>query len=114
MPWYALGNCAIVVYLARFVIVSITSAAVIFTIVFSPIVPAFGMHPWVIAFIALAASNVWFLSYMNAWYLLSYYGTGGEMIEHRDLTRLSFAYAGIAIAGFLLCVPYWRLLGLVR
>jgi DASS family divalent anion:Na+ symporter len=113
-PYLFVVAFAIVVFLARFVIVSITSATVMFTIVFSPLVPLYGMHPWVIAFIALAASNVWFLSYMNAFYLLSYYGTGGEMIEHRELKKLSFAYAGIAIVGFLLCVPYWRMLGLVQ
>ncbi|HUJ26357.1 MAG TPA: SLC13 family permease, partial [Myxococcales bacterium] len=57
-PYIFVVAFAIVVLLARFVIVSITSAAVIFTIVFSPLVPAYGMHPWMIAFIALAASNV--------------------------------------------------------
>jgi DASS family divalent anion:Na+ symporter len=113
-PYLFVVAFATVVFLARFVIVSITSATVMFTIVFSPLVPLYGMHPWVIAFIALAATNIWFLPYMNAWYLLSYYGTGGEMVEHRDLKKLSFAYAGIAVVGFLICVPYWRVIGLVR
>jgi hypothetical protein len=51
---------------------------------------------------------------MNSYYLLSFYGTGGEMVEHRQMIKLSFAYAMIAIVGFLVSVPYWRLLGLIH
>jgi DASS family divalent anion:Na+ symporter len=104
---------SLAVYLARLVIVSITSAAIIFTVVLSPLVLAHGMHPWIVAFVSVACANIWFFFYLNAWFVLAFYGTGGHMVEHRKLVKLSFAYAAIAIIGFLVSVPYWRLLGLI-
>lgn len=112
-PYLFVVALSIAVYLIRFVIVSITSTAVIFTIVLSPLAIAHGMHPWVIAFVSVACANIWFLFYLNAWFVLAFYGTGGDMVEHRKLVKLSFAYAAIAIIGFLVSVPYWRWLGLI-
>jgi DASS family divalent anion:Na+ symporter len=113
-PYLFVVALAFSVFLARFIIISMTATAVIFTIVLAPLVTIHGMHPWVIAFVAFASSNVWFFFFMNSFYLLSYYGTGGEMVEHRRLIKLSVAYAMIAVIGFLVSVPYWRLLGLIH
>jgi DASS family divalent anion:Na+ symporter len=105
---------ALTVFAARLLIVSMTATAVIFTIVFTPLVVAHGIHPWIIAFVSFASANIWFLFYMNGFYLLAFYGTGGEMVEHRKMVKLSVAYAVIAISGFLVSVPYWRVMGLIR
>jgi DASS family divalent anion:Na+ symporter len=113
-PYLFVVVLAISVFLARFVIISLAATAVIFTIVLTPLVTTHGMHPWIIAFVSFASANIWFLFFMNSYYLLSFYGTGGEMVEHRQMIKLSFAYAVIAIIGFLVSVPYWRLLGLIH
>jgi DASS family divalent anion:Na+ symporter len=113
-PYLFVVVLAFSVFLARFIIVSMTATTVIFTVVLAPIVTMHGMHPWVIAFVSFAASNVWFCFYMNAFYLMSFYGMGGEMIEHRQMIKLSVAYAMVAVVGFLVSVPYWRLLGLIH
>jgi len=103
---------AITIYLARFVIISMTSTAVIFTMVFTPILVSHGIHPWIVAFVSFASSIVWFLFFTNSYFLLTFYGTGGEMVEHRKMIKLSVAYAILSIVGFLVSVPYWRMLGL--
>jgi DASS family divalent anion:Na+ symporter len=105
---------ACAVFVSRLVIISMAATAVIYTIVLSPLVVSHGMHPWIIAFVSFAASNIWFLFFMNSFYLLSFYGCGGEMVEHRQMVKLSVAYAAITIIGFLVSVPYWRALGLIH
>jgi hypothetical protein len=105
---------ALAVIAFRFVMISITSSVIIISVVLGPLVMNHGMHPWVVAFIAMASVNIWFFFFMNAWFVLAFYGSGGEMIEHRKLVKLSTAYAIIAIIGFLVCVPYWRFLHLIR
>jgi DASS family divalent anion:Na+ symporter len=103
----------LVIYLMRLVIISMTSTAVIFTLVLAPLVVAHGVHPWIVAFISFASANIWFLFFMNSYFLMTYYGTGGELVEHRQMIKLSVAYAVLSIIGFLVSVPYWRLLGLI-
>ncbi len=105
---------ALAVLVCRLIIISMLATAVIFTIVLSPLVITHGMHPWIIAFVSFAASNIWFFFFQNSYYLLSFYAVGGEMVEHRQMIKLSIAYAVIAIIGFLVSVPYWRMLGLMH
>ena len=105
---------ALAVLVCRLIIISMLATAVIFTIVLSPLVITHGMHPWIIAFVSFAASNIWFFFFQNSFYLLSFYAVGGEMVEHRQMIKLSIAYAVIAMVGFLVSVPYWRMLGLMH
>ena len=113
-PYLFVVVLALAVIAFRFVMISITSSVIIISVVLGPLVMNHGMHPWVVAFIAMACVNIWFFFFMNAWFVLAFYGSGGEMIEHRKLVKLSTAYAIIAIIGFLVCVPYWRFLHLIR
>lgn len=103
---------AVTIYLARFVVISMTSTAVIFTMVFTPMLVSHGIHPWIGAFVSFASSIIWFLFFTNSYFLLAYYGAGGDMVEHRKLIKLSTAYAILSIIGFLVSVPYWKMMGL--
>ena len=113
-PYLFVIVLALAVLLARLVIISMLATAVIFTIVLSPLVITHGMHPWIIAFVSFAASNIWFFFFQNSFYLLSFYAVGGEMVEHRQMIKLSVAYAMIAMVGFLVSVPYWKAIGLIH
>lgn len=113
-PYLFVVALALAVFVSRIFIISLAATAVIFTIVLSPLVVTHGIHPWIIAFVSFAASNIWFLFFMNSYYLLSFYGSGGDMVEHRQMIKLSAAYAVIAIIGFLVSVPYWRAIGLIH
>jgi DASS family divalent anion:Na+ symporter len=112
-PYLFVVVFALAVYAFRFVMVSITSSVIIITVVLGPLVLSHGMHPWIVAFIAMACVNIWFFFFMNAWFVLAFYGAGGEMIEHRKLVKLSTAYAIINVVAFLVSVPYWRFLHLI-
>jgi DASS family divalent anion:Na+ symporter len=113
-PYLFVVALALAVFVSRIVIISMAATAVIYVIVLTPLVVTHGMHPWIIAFVSFASSNIWFLFFMNSYYLLSFYAVGGEMVEHRQMIKLSAAYAMIAIAGFLVSVPYWKAIGLIR
>jgi DASS family divalent anion:Na+ symporter len=113
-PYLFVVAMALAVYAFRFVMISITSSVVIISVVLGPLVMMHGMHPWIVAFIAMACANIWFFFFMNAWFVLAFYGAGGELVEHRQMVKLSTAYAIINIVGFLVCVPYWRYLHLIR
>ncbi len=102
------------VLVCRLVIISMLATSVIFTIVLSPLVVTHGMHPWIIAFVSFAASNIWFFFFQNSFYLLAFYAVGGEMVEHRQMIKLSAAYTLVALVGFMVSVPYWQAIGLMH
>lgn len=104
----------IAVVVTRFFIVSITAAAVVFTLVLTPLAAGHGINPWIVALVVFASTNVWFAFYENSTYLCAFYATGGEMVEHGQMIKLTGAYIVISTLGFLLSVPYWRWLGLIH
>lgn len=104
----------VAVFAAKFLIVSLTSTAAIFILILTPVVISLGMHPWIIVMVAFAASNVFFLHYMNAIYLCSFFATKGEMVEHKSMSKLSLIYAVVTIIASLASIPYWRMLGMIQ
>ena len=107
--------CLVVgVYLIRFVITSMTSGAVIYCLILAPILPSFGINPWIVIFVSFTAAGLWVIGYMNTIYLCGVYGTRGEMTTHKDMIKLNFAYMAILLIGMLVSIPYWRLVGLIK
>ena len=102
------------VFAVKFLIVSLTSAAAIFVLILPPVVISLGMHPWIIVMVAFAASNIFFLHYMNSIYLCSFFATKGEMVEHKSMSKLSLIYGVVTIIASLASIPYWRMLGMIQ
>ncbi|MCX5835036.1 MAG: SLC13 family permease [Deltaproteobacteria bacterium] len=101
------------IYAIRFVLVSFTATTAIFTVMLVPFALQAGINPWVTGFIVYASTNIWFIFYQNSTFLTCYYAVEGEMVTHRQMVPLSFAYCAISIVAFLLSVPLWQYLGLV-
>jgi len=97
----------------KFIIVSLTSASAIFVLVLAPIMVSFHINPWIACMVTFAASNIWYLKYMNSIYLCTHFGTQGQMADHADLVKLCFMYTTLCVIGFLISIPYWRMLGLI-
>ena len=98
----------------KLIIVSLTSAAAIFVLVLPPLMIANGINPWIACMVTFAGSNIWYLSYMNSIYLCAHFGTQGQLAKHSSMVKLSAAYSVICTLGFLVSIPYWRMLGLIK
>jgi DASS family divalent anion:Na+ symporter len=101
------------VCVVKLVMLSPISAATIFVLILSPVMVNSGIHPWIACMVTFAAGNIWYLSYMNPLYLCAHFGTKGEMADHNSLVKLCAVYTTLCIVGFIISIPYWRMLGLV-
>jgi DASS family divalent anion:Na+ symporter len=89
------------------------AAAPLLTIVAMPAAATFGIHPFVVAVIALIATGVWFLPFQSTVYLALYHGSG-ELFSHRQARPLALAWMPIVLIAVAVAVPFWRMLGYVR
>lgn len=107
--WLYIFVGAILIYISRFFIVSMVATFSIFTIIITPFAVEAGINPWVTAFVLLASVNVFYMFYQNSTYLAGYYAAD-NMVSHKNMIKLSFAYMLISILGLFACVPLWRLM----
>ncbi len=89
------------------------TAVSLLTVTLTPLAEQAGFSPWIIALVALKAGNVFFLPYQSPYYLTLYYGTEEHAFSHEQARPFAWAYVGIVVLGFVACLPYWRLLGLI-
>lgn len=112
-PYLFIIALTIAVYLIRFVFVSMIATLTIFSTLLIPFAAQAGINPWIAGFVILASVNVWVVNYQNSSYLTSYYATGGDMVKHSQVAKMSLAYMFISLLGFLICIPFWKLIGLI-
>ena len=106
--------CAII-YILRYVLVSQLATITIFTLLLTPFALRAGISPWIMAFTAYVAINVWTVMYQNIQYVTAFYlAANGELVTHRQMVKLSVAYMIISIIGLLVSIPVWKLTGLIR
>jgi len=104
---------AVSIFLIKFLVTNMTSAAIMFSLILSPIAVQAGIHPWIVIFVAFCAGNIWILKYQNTIYLCAQFATKGEMSDHMPMVKLCFVFMGIVILGSICSIPYWRMLGLL-
>ncbi|MDK2954826.1 MAG: divalent anion:Na+ symporter, family [Desulfovibrionales bacterium] len=105
---------AVSLYVVKFAITNQTATAVIYCLILAPALPSFGMHPWIIAFVSFCAGGIWIMAYTNTIYLCAQFGTHRLMVTDRSMLKLNTVYMFIIIAGCLICIPYWKYLGLIQ
>jgi anion transporter len=89
------------------------AAAPLLTLVALPTAEPAGVHPFLVALIALVATQVWFLPYQSTVYLALYHGSG-ELLSHRGARRLALLWGPLVLASILAASPVWRAMGLLR
>jgi DASS family divalent anion:Na+ symporter len=58
---------------------------------------------------------IWVVQFQNPHYVLAMTAAGGEEnINYRETITFCFAYLVISIIGLLICVPYWKMIGLIQ
>ncbi len=75
-----------------------------------PIVPAYGINPFLIALVALLPSNPWILPYQNTMYM----NFEGKYFDHSQVIRLAFFNILVELTAVAVSVPYWKHLGLIH
>jgi anion transporter len=104
---------AIAITLAVRVFMPWQTAVSLLVVTLTPFAQHAGLSPWIIAIIALKAGNLFFLPYQSPYYLTLYYGCEERAFSHEQARPFAWAYAAIVVLGFVACLPYWRLLGLL-
>jgi DASS family divalent anion:Na+ symporter len=112
-PYLFVILLTITICLVRFVFVSMIATLTIFATLLIPFAAQAGINPWIVGFIILVSINVWIVNYQNSSYLTAYYATGGYMVKHSQVVKMSLAYILISLLGFFVCIPYWKLIGLI-
>lgn len=82
--------------------------------VLMPLADTFGLNPWVIGFIVLTASEVWFFPHQSSDYLLFRESTGLVAAESRQLLRMNGWIQACRVLALGLSIPYWQYLGYVQ
>ncbi|WP_371374216.1 SLC13 family permease [Sporomusa aerivorans] len=104
----------LIIYVVRVVLVSQLATAAILILVLTPFSIQAGINPWVTAFVIFVAVNVWYTFYQNASFLVAYYATGGDMVEHKHTVKMCVVYMAVSLLGLLISVPVWKMTGLIR
>lgn len=78
-----------------------------------PLGEVVGIHPWVLVFVILLATDPFFFAYQSPTYLTAYYSTEGKAFSHRQAQRVALWYGLAVLLAAALSVPYWMWLGLI-
>ena len=89
------------------------AAAPLLTLVATPAASAAGIHPFLVALIALVATQAWFLPFQSTLYLAIYHGSG-ELFSHTQARRLALVWGPMVLLALVTAVPVWRWMGLLR
>lgn len=103
---------ALIIYVAKFVLVSLITAATVFLLVLVPFFSALPYSPLILVFIVTTSINVWILPYMNPPYLTTEAAVDGNMSTNGHAMTTSLIYMVLNIIGLLVSLPYWKFLGL--
>lgn len=103
---------SLAVYAVRFMFCSWVAPVTILGMVFIPLGPSVGIHPWVVGMIVFTCIDIFVLRYQNFPYITSYAATD-NMASHKDVFPLALLRAGTGIVGILACIPAWQFLGLI-
>lgn len=102
----------IIIYLCKFVVVSLISTGTLITIGLLPFFSQMSFSPAIIAIIVTTSVNVWLLSYMNAPFLTGGAAVHDSMVSRGAMAKSSIGYMALNIIGLLICVPLWKLMGI--
>jgi di/tricarboxylate transporter len=89
------------------------AAAPLLTLVAMPVAGTVGVHPFLVALIALVSTQVWFLPSQSTVYLALYHGSG-ELFTHAGVRRLAWLWGALVLLAIAAAVPVWSFMGLIR
>ena len=103
----------VVVLLLRLMLPAVVCVTTL-CVVFVPLADAYNLNPWVVGFVALTASEVWFFPHQSTDYLLFRESTQLADCERAHLLRANARIQCCRILALAASIPYWQYLGYVR
>lgn len=104
---------SLLVAVCRYFIVSPISAVSLFYVIFAGPAQAAGIQPWVTVFVITTVAQLWSTPYNNTTYLASVAVVGDDMLNFKEVVKMSHMYVMISVVGFLLSIPLWKHLGMI-
>src|SRR5262249_11162023 len=89
------------------------TAVPLLTVALTPFAQAAGLSPLIMALVALKAGDPFLLPQRRPYHLPLYAAAEEAAVSRRAARPFGWLYAAAVLAGFLLSLPYWRVLGLV-
>ncbi len=102
-----------VIIATRMIIPSQIAAGVLILVVLVPILSKLGIKPLVLLITLASVSNHWLMPYLNEPYLAQFSLLEGRGHTHVQARILSVIYLLLCLVGIILCIPYWKWLGLM-
>lgn len=109
--WIFIPVFTLLVFLARYVIVSQIATLTIFIAIFQGLVSPIGYHPFIVVFCANMVIQLWATNYNNVLIKPAYAITRNRMVEHKDVAPMAYALLVLSIIAYLASVPLWKLIG---
>lgn len=110
--WLAVIILPILLYLLKFVVVSLISTGTLVMLALLPFFSSMGFNPALLVLIITTSINIWLLSYMDPAFITGQAAVDDVMLTRSAAAKSSIGYMILNIIGLLLCVPVWQLMGL--
>lgn len=112
-PLYAVIAIPLIIFIAKFALVSLITASTVFLLIFVPFFETISFSPLVLVFIVATSINIWFLPYMNPPFLTTHAAVNNNMLRNKDAMITSLIYLVLNIGGLLVSLLYWKAIGLI-
>ena len=109
--WIFIPVLTVLVFIARYVVVSQIGSLTIFIAIFQGLVAPLGFHPIIVVFCANMIIQLWATNYNNVLIKPAYAITGDRMVEHKDVAPMAYALFALSILAYMASIPLWTLLG---
>jgi DASS family divalent anion:Na+ symporter len=107
----------VIVFALRYIVISQIATGTIIIAIFGSLLytstETLILNPMILAFIVFTCTQVWNLKFHNTAEIAAIAATGGEMVEHKDVVKSSYAYMAINIVAMVVSIPLWLALGMI-
>lgn len=110
--WITVIVLALVVYVFKFVVVSLISTGTLIILALLPFFGSLSFSPAIIALIVTTSSMIWLMPYMDPPFMTGMAAVNDTMATRAAYAKSSCGYMILNILGLLACVPVWKLMGL--
>jgi DASS family divalent anion:Na+ symporter len=107
------GAVVLLVFASRILLANSITPGILIVTILAPAAGAAGIHPFLLVLLSSAAGCLWIMPYMNPMFMALKSATRGRGFDERQAGRLNWVFMASTLAGAILCVPWWRMLGLI-
>lgn len=111
-PVVFLASFSLCVHLLRFLL-PVQAALLVGILAVLPIIPALGIHPFIVGLVALISCNPWLLPYQNSHYRSILLTSEEKLFTHRQTITLAVLHIVIVLLSIAVSVVYWQQTGFI-